>query len=152
MISSVFEKVTHKCLVKLTLASTQLTPEVSDTAPLLKAKQGWVTTCMKYSSSALCSQILNCTSKNSHLQEMLKFCTKWLLFHLTGSESTPGPLLHLSYFQLKFVGSAQVCRFSFQRCRTLLGVGDQHIDYHHAALTFHYSNPSLSWALQMEQK
>lgn len=77
---------------------------------------------------------------------------KLLLFHLTGSESIPDPLLHLSYFQLKFVASVQVCRFCFQRCRAFLRVGDQHRDYHYVALTFHYSNSSLSWALQIKPK
>lgn len=93
---------------------------------------------MKYNSFAFCSQVIHRPSKNFCLHEMLKFSTKMHIFHLIGSQIIPCPLLHLVYFQIKFVWSSQVCRFSFQRCRTLLRVGDQNIHYHHAALILHY--------------
>lgn len=102
-------------------------------------------TCIKYSSSALCSQNLNWSSKHSNFQEMLKFiiCKKIFLYYYLREIVIFGPLLHLSFFQFKFTDSSQICKFCFKWCRPLLGVGEQHMDNHHVVLTFHYSYPVL---------
>lgn len=81
---------------------------------------------------------------------MLKFGTKMVTFPSYWLREHSLFFIASVLFPGQVVGSAQVCKFCFQR--SLLGVGDQHTYYHHGALTFHYSNPPLSWPLQMEQK